>query len=62
MEIRVPLDDFAAQALAEEAERQGVSVEELAAYAVSYYLADLDRARLTRAVPPWYRPDKCPSS
>jgi hypothetical protein len=50
--VRVPLDDFGAHALREEAARQGVPVEQLAAHAVSYYLADLDSGRITRTVPP----------
>jgi hypothetical protein len=51
-ELRISLDGFAAQALREEAARQDVPVEQLAAYAVSYYLADLDSGRLTRNMPP----------
>ena len=54
-ELAVPLDEFGAQALSEEAARQGVPVEQLAAHAVSYYLADLDSGRITRKAAP--RPD-----
>ena len=51
-ELQVALDDFGAHALREEAARQGVPLEQLAAYALSYYLADLDSGRLTRRLPP----------
>ena len=54
-EVQVRLDDFGARALREEAARQGVPVSELAAYAVMYYLADLDSGRITRDVPPLAR-------
>jgi len=49
-EMRVALDDFAVEALRDEAARQGVAVEQLVAHAVSYYLADLDSGRITRRV------------
>ena len=52
MELRVALDDFGARALRDEAARQGVEAEDIAAYAVAYYLADLDSGRVTRDVPP----------
>jgi hypothetical protein len=51
-ELLVSLDEFGAQALCEEAARQGVPVEELAAFAVTYYLGDLDSGRITRELPP----------
>lgn len=43
---------FAREALEREAIRLGVSVEELARFAVSYYLADLDSGRIAREWPP----------
>lgn len=50
--LRVQLDRFAWDEIAREARRQGVSVEELARFALMYYLADLDRERVSRRVPP----------
>jgi hypothetical protein len=50
-ELRIRLDDFGVSALAAEAARQRVSVEDLARHAVIYYLGDLDSGRLTRATP-----------
>jgi hypothetical protein len=52
-EVRIQLDDFGARAVSDEAARQRVPVERLAAYAVSYYLGDLDSGRLTRRLPSW---------
>ncbi len=49
--VAVRLDDFGFEALRAEAARQGVPVEELAAYAVMYYLADLDSGRVARKLP-----------
>jgi hypothetical protein len=56
MKLRIELNDFAARGLRAEAARQGISVEDLAAYAVVYYLADLDSGRVTRKPPPVRRP------
>lgn len=47
--IVLDLDRFAGEALAEEADRLGASVEQLATFAVLYYLADLDSGRIARA-------------
>lgn len=47
----VHLEGFALEALEEEAARLGVSVEELAAFSVLYYLADLDSGRIARRLP-----------
>jgi hypothetical protein len=47
-ELKLELDVFARQALEEEAARLGVSVEELASFAVLYYLADSDSGRIAR--------------
>jgi hypothetical protein len=50
--LTVGLDAFTHTALAEEAARLDVSIEELARFAVSYYLADLDSGRIAREGPP----------
>jgi len=42
------LDEFAAKAVKQEATKLGVSAEELASFAVLYYLADLDSGRIAR--------------
>jgi len=49
--LTLELDAFAAQALAAEADRAGVAVEELASFAVQYYLADHDSGRIARKLP-----------
>lgn len=54
-ELAVPLDGFAWEAVQHESARLGVSEEELVAYAVVYYLADLDSGRVARRIPA--RPD-----
>lgn len=48
--IAVPMDDFTRKAAAEESARLGVSVEELVAFAVLYYLADVDSGRIARQI------------
>jgi hypothetical protein len=45
------LDGFAWEAVEEESDRLGVSVEELARFSVLYYLADLDSGRIARRIP-----------
>jgi hypothetical protein len=45
------LDDFARKAIEEESAKLGVSVQELATFAVLYYLADLDSGRISRRLP-----------
>jgi hypothetical protein len=45
--LEVSLDDATWAAVAEEAERQGVRPETLAAHAVLYFLADLDSRRIS---------------
>jgi hypothetical protein len=50
--LSVQLDRFAWSEIELEAKRQGVSVDELARYALMYYLADLDRGAVSRRVPP----------
>jgi hypothetical protein len=46
--VALELDRFAGEALAEEARRLGASIEQLAKFAVLYYLADLDSGRIAR--------------
>lgn len=46
--MSVQLDGFAAEAIDEEAERLGVSIDELVAFSVLYYLADVDSGRIAR--------------
>jgi hypothetical protein len=46
----IQLSDFAWSALNDEAERQGVALEELLAHAAMYYLADLDSGRMAARV------------
>ena len=51
-ELKLDLDAFAREALEAEATRLGVSAEELARFAVIYYLADSDSGRISRQLPP----------
>lgn len=44
--LNVTLDDVTWAALADEAERQAVTIDALARHALLYYLADLDSGRL----------------
>jgi hypothetical protein len=44
------MDDFAWEAIRYESTRQEVSEEELIAYAVLYYLADVDSGRVVRRI------------
>jgi hypothetical protein len=44
------LDGFAAEAIDEEADRLGISIEELVSFSVLYYLADLDSGRIARQI------------
>jgi hypothetical protein len=48
--VALELDRFAGEALAAEARRLGASTEQLAKFAVLYYLADLDSGRIARAI------------
>lgn len=48
--VAVRLEGFAWEALEDESVRQGVSMEDLAAFAVLYYLADLDSGRISRQI------------
>jgi hypothetical protein len=44
------LDEFAWEAIEHESTRLGVSEEELVAFAIMYYLADLDSGRIARRI------------
>jgi hypothetical protein len=50
--VVLKLDRFTSDAMTSEAARLGVSLEELASFAVLYYLADLDSGRIARQLPP----------
>lgn len=50
-ELRLDLDEFAWKATEEECTRLGVSAQELATFALLYYLADLDSGRIARQIP-----------
>jgi hypothetical protein len=54
--LTIGLEPFTWKALEQEAARQGVSVAELAAFAVLYYLADDDSGRIARRLPPPHPP------
>ena len=49
--VEVKLGAFALAELQAEAEREGVTVEELLAHAAMYYLADADSGRISRRFP-----------
>ena len=51
------LDGFAWEAIQQESARLGVTEEELLAYAVMYYLADVDSGRIARRRPADARTD-----
>ena len=44
------LDGFARKTIEEESVQMGVSVQELATFAVLYYLADVDSGRIARRI------------
>lgn len=50
-QVRLSLDSFAWEAITEESQRLGVSVEEIANFSVLYYLADVDSGRIARKIP-----------
>ncbi len=50
-ELVLRLDGFAQDALVEESAQMGVPVRDLAAFAILYYLADLDSDRIARFIP-----------
>lgn len=49
--VTICLRGFSAEALKMESERLHVPVAELAAFAIVYYLADVDRGRISREPP-----------
>jgi hypothetical protein len=49
--VALHLDGFAWKALEAESAQLGVSIEELATFAVLYYIADLDSGRVARRIP-----------
>jgi hypothetical protein len=55
--LALQLDQFAWEALQHESTRLQVSEEELIAYAVLYYLADVDSGRIARRIPTGPCPD-----
>jgi hypothetical protein len=50
--LRLALDPFAREALERIAAEQKVSVEEVARFALMYYIADVDSGRIARRAPP----------
>jgi hypothetical protein len=48
--LRLPLDEFTREALLLESERLGVPSDELAIFAIAYYLADLHSGRIARRI------------
>jgi hypothetical protein len=50
-QLTLTLDDFTLETIAEEADRLGVSTEDLARFSLLYYLADLDSGRISRRLP-----------
>ena len=50
VELEVSVDDSLWRSLEEEAERQGVSAQQLAMYAALYFAADRDAGRLTQRI------------
>lgn len=51
-QLAIELDEFGWEALQREATALSVSEEQLVAFAVIYYLADLDSGRISRRLPP----------
>jgi hypothetical protein len=48
--VVLQLDGFSADAIDEEANRLGISVDELVSFSVLYYLADVDSGRIARQI------------
>ncbi|MGP0100343.1 MAG: hypothetical protein ACLPUT_01810 [Solirubrobacteraceae bacterium] len=48
--VTVHLQGFGLEAIEQESARMGVSVEDLASFAVQYYLADVDSGRISRRI------------
>ncbi|HEX4484044.1 MAG TPA: hypothetical protein VH081_09680 [Solirubrobacteraceae bacterium] len=49
--LTIELDSFASTALEDEARAMSVSIEEVASFALQYYLADRDSGRTARRLP-----------
>jgi hypothetical protein len=58
LELRLDLDEFAREALEQEAGLLGVTAQELAHFAVLYYLADCDSGRIARRPLPFVPPSE----
>jgi hypothetical protein len=54
--LTIGLEPFAWEALEQESAKQGVSIAELASFAVLYYLADGDSGRIARRLRPPSQP------
>jgi hypothetical protein len=54
--LQLRLAGFAQRAIEQESSHMGVSITELAEFAVLYYLADLDSGRIARRIPPLSAP------
>jgi hypothetical protein len=50
-ELHIELDPFTHEAIEQEAARMDVVAEELARFAIQYYLADRDSGRIARRLP-----------
>ncbi len=48
--ITLRLESFAWEAIDDEAAREGVTIEDLVAFSVLYYLADIDSGRIARQI------------
>lgn len=48
--VTLTLEGFAWETLEEEATREGVAMDELIAFSVLYYLADIDSGRIARRI------------
>ena len=48
--VTLQLEGFAAEAIDEEADRLGITVDELISFSVLYYLADMDSGRIARRI------------
>jgi hypothetical protein len=59
--ISLPLDGLAYRELERESTRHGVPLEQLASFAILYYLADVDSGRIARRIPTggWRDPAQC---
>jgi len=59
--VSVRLQGFARESLEQESARLGVPVEDLVAFAVLYYLADVDSGRIARRISRSPYPDAAPA-